>query len=159
MTELNAAVMSAPSQLVQPRQQGDVFGQWPRHMAEEDASIQYANLDQQDPEEAKAAEQKTFSLRYTTQFQHVGSDAERAMLCMASITAPPVVLNRERSPLDLIAVVDRSGSMTGAKIALVQQALKYLLTQLTPRDRLSVISFDGTPNVLVSLFSSCLSLL
>lgn len=141
MTELNAAVMPAPTQLVQPRQQGE-FGQWPQHMAEEDASIQYANLAQQDPVEAKAAEQKAFSLRYTTQFQHVGSDVARAMLCMASITAPPVALNRERSPLDLIAVVDRSGSMHGAKIALVQQALKYLLTQLTPRDRLSVISFD-----------------
>eukprot|EP00008_Paramoeba_atlantica_P015048 CAMPEP_0201483928 /NCGR_PEP_ID=MMETSP0151_2-20130828/8122_1 /ASSEMBLY_ACC=CAM_ASM_000257 /TAXON_ID=200890 /ORGANISM="Paramoeba atlantica, Strain 621/1 / CCAP 1560/9" /LENGTH=520 /DNA_ID=CAMNT_0047867319 /DNA_START=458 /DNA_END=2020 /DNA_ORIENTATION=+ len=49
----------------------------------------------------------------------------------------------ERAPLDIVAVVDRSGSMSGSKIQLVKEALSYLLTQLTSEDRLCVVSFDN----------------
>jgi uncharacterized protein YegL len=62
---------------------------------------------------------------------------------IASLKAPVSEnVDTERPPCDIVAVVDRSGSMTGAKIGLVKEALSYLLTQLKAGDRLSVVSFD-----------------
>lgn len=35
----------------------------------------------------------------------------------------------------MVAVIDRSGSMSGSKIELVKHTLRYLVTQLNSRDR------------------------
>ena len=47
-----------------------------------------------------------------------------------------------RPPCDIVAVVDRSGSMRGAELTLVKEALCYLVSQLGSEDRLCVVSFD-----------------
>jgi Mg-chelatase subunit ChlD/ribosomal protein S7 len=49
----------------------------------------------------------------------------------------------QRAGVDIVAVVDRSGSMQGEKIALLKQSLQYMLTQLGPRDRMSIVSFNS----------------
>ena len=49
-------------------------------------------------------------------------------------------------PLDLICVIDVSGSMCGAKIELVKKSLTYLLDVLTEQDRLSLITFAQNVN-------------
>ena len=63
-----------------------------------------------------------------------------------SLTLQQAPLNEsvdtERPPCDIVAVVDRSGSMSGQKLALVKEALSYLITQLKACDRLSVVAFD-----------------
>ncbi|XP_024526057.1 uncharacterized protein LOC112344835 [Selaginella moellendorffii] len=46
-----------------------------------------------------------------------------------------------RAPIDLVTVLDVSGSMAGSKLALVKSAMEFVIGQLGPRDRLSVISF------------------
>lgn len=46
-----------------------------------------------------------------------------------------------RTSVDLICVIDVSGSMMGEKIELVRSTMKYLLEALTPADRLSIITF------------------
>ena len=48
-----------------------------------------------------------------------------------------------KSNVDLICVVDVSGSMNGEKIQLVRDTLKYLLEALSPADRLSIITFES----------------
>lgn len=48
-----------------------------------------------------------------------------------------------RSSVDLICVIDVSGSMGGEKIALVRSTIKFLVETLTPADRLSIITFEG----------------
>lgn len=50
--------------------------------------------------------------------------------------------NEDRAPIDLICVVDRSGSMEGEKIQLVRDTLIYLLELMGDNDRLCVIDFD-----------------
>lgn len=45
-------------------------------------------------------------------------------------------------PIDLVCVVDQSGSMNGAKIALLKDTLNYIVDQMGVLDRLAVISFD-----------------
>eukprot|EP01115_Flamella_aegyptia_P003481 TRINITY_DN1606_c0_g1_i2.p1 TRINITY_DN1606_c0_g1~~TRINITY_DN1606_c0_g1_i2.p1 ORF type:complete len:86 (-),score=17.34 TRINITY_DN1606_c0_g1_i2:118-375(-) len=49
---------------------------------------------------------------------------------MASLKAPNYQPDK-RSPLDLICVVDRSGSMSGSKIELTKQTLEFVVSQLT----------------------------
>jgi len=48
-----------------------------------------------------------------------------------------------KAPLDLVCVIDKSGSMSGEKIELVKQAFDYLLNYLGDSDRLSVILFNS----------------
>ncbi|CAN6323955.1 unnamed protein product [Urochloa humidicola] len=53
-------------------------------------------------------------------------------------TAPSDVA---RAPLDLVTVLDVSGSMAGQKLQLVKRAMGFVVDQLGPADRLSVVVF------------------
>ncbi|XP_062185372.1 E3 ubiquitin-protein ligase WAV3-like [Phragmites australis] len=48
-----------------------------------------------------------------------------------------------RAPLDLVTVLDVSGSMSGEKLALLKQAMGFVIDNLGPHDRLSVVSFSS----------------
>ena len=45
-------------------------------------------------------------------------------------------------PKDVILVLDRSGSMEGEKFQQAQEALRYILKHLNPKDRYNLISFS-----------------
>lgn len=47
-----------------------------------------------------------------------------------------------RVPIDLVCVVDQSGSMAGEKLALLKQTLIYIVEQMSELDRLAVVSFN-----------------
>ncbi|CAF2652620.1 unnamed protein product [Rotaria sp. Silwood2] len=47
-----------------------------------------------------------------------------------------------RVPIDLVCVVDQSGSMSGMKMRLLKQTLVYIVEQLNDLDRLAIISFN-----------------
>lgn len=46
------------------------------------------------------------------------------------------------APLDLVAVLDISGSMAGPKLDLMKQAMGFVIRNLGPSDRLSIVSFS-----------------
>ncbi|CAD6256454.1 unnamed protein product [Miscanthus lutarioriparius] len=48
----------------------------------------------------------------------------------------------ERSGLDLVAVLDVSGSMRGWKLEKLKTAMKFVISKLSPIDRLSIVSFS-----------------
>ncbi|CAB3982076.1 Hypothetical predicted protein [Paramuricea clavata] len=48
----------------------------------------------------------------------------------------------KRPTLDIVAVIDRSGSMKGEKLFLVKKSLKFLVQNLLEKDRLSVVTYD-----------------
>ncbi|KAE8782528.1 hypothetical protein D1007_44197 [Hordeum vulgare] len=56
-----------------------------------------------------------------------------------------------RAPLDLVTVLDVSGSMKGAKLALLKKAMCFVIQTLGPNDRLSVIAFSSTARRLFPL--------
>jgi len=60
---------------------------------------------------------------------------------MLELTAPPAVAP-VRAPIDVVVVLDRSGSMTGAPMHSVREATCNLLRLLGPNDRLGVVAFD-----------------
>ncbi|KAI3882044.1 hypothetical protein MKX03_006254 [Papaver bracteatum] len=57
-----------------------------------------------------------------------------------------------RTPIDLVTVLDISGSMQGEKIQLLKGAMRFVIQNLGPSDRLSVISFSSDASRLSPLF-------
>lgn len=53
-----------------------------------------------------------------------------------------------RPPLNLGIVIDRSGSMSGDKLIRAKQAAEYVLDQLTERDRVSIVIYDDSIDVI-----------
>jgi Ca-activated chloride channel family protein len=68
---------------------------------------------------------------------------------LVSITAPEVPPREGREPLHLSLVLDRSGSMGGAKIALAREAVRQALQALRPADRFSLIVYDDEVTAVV----------
>src|SRR5579863_9098151 len=49
----------------------------------------------------------------------------------------------KRTPLNLAVVIDRSGSMAGAKIEKARQAAAMIVDRLAPDDVFSLVAFDS----------------
>ncbi|KAL6206334.1 hypothetical protein ACLB2K_023582 [Fragaria x ananassa] len=65
---------------------------------------------------------------------------------LVSIRAPPLK-DCERhgcTPIDLVTVLDVRASMQGIKLNLVKRAVKFVIENLGPLDRLSIVSFSST---------------
>ncbi|XP_010558933.1 PREDICTED: uncharacterized protein LOC104827353 isoform X2 [Tarenaya hassleriana] len=56
-----------------------------------------------------------------------------------------------RAPVDLVTVLDISGSMAGTKLALLKRAMGFVIQNLGSNDRLSVIAFSSTARRLFPL--------
>ncbi|CAI9770799.1 unnamed protein product [Fraxinus pennsylvanica] len=56
-----------------------------------------------------------------------------------------------RAPVDLVTLLDVSGSMAGTKLALLKRAMGFVIQNLGPSDRLSVIAFSSTARRLFPL--------
>lgn len=56
-----------------------------------------------------------------------------------------------RAPVDLVTVIDVSGSMAGTKLALLKRAMGFVVQHLGPSDRLSVIAFSSAARRLFHL--------
>jgi len=52
-------------------------------------------------------------------------------------------------PLNLCLILDRSGSMAGEPLRTVKEAVERLLDQLRPDDRISIVAFNSTAEVIV----------
>mmetsp|Transcript_67647 Transcript_67647/g.174284 ORF Transcript_67647/g.174284 Transcript_67647/m.174284 type:complete len:633 (+) Transcript_67647:74-1972(+) len=67
-----------------------------------------------------------------------------------SVVAPPVD-NTARAPLRLVAVLDKSGSMNGEKLRLVQKTMLFMLRHLSEQDALSIVEYDTQVSVAAPL--------
>lgn len=56
-----------------------------------------------------------------------------------------------RAPIDLVAVLDVSGSMTGSKLQMMKRAIRLVISSLGSTDRLSIIAFSSSPKRLLPL--------
>ncbi|KAF8117403.1 hypothetical protein N665_0011s0119 [Sinapis alba] len=61
------------------------------------------------------------------------------------------VVSGNRAPIDLVTVLDISGSMGGTKLALLKRAMGFVIQNLGSSDRLSVIAFSSTARRLFPL--------
>ncbi|KAG0475851.1 hypothetical protein HPP92_012692 [Vanilla planifolia] len=56
-----------------------------------------------------------------------------------------------RAPIDLVTVLDVSGSMTAAKLQMLKHAMRLLISSLGPTDRLSIVAFSAGAKRLLPL--------
>src|SRR5690349_12610279 len=67
---------------------------------------------------------------------------EHDVYCMLELAVPAVAAERARPPLHLALVVDRSGSMAGAKLDHARACVAWLGERLQPTDELALITYD-----------------
>jgi Ca-activated chloride channel homolog len=73
-----------------------------------------------------------------------------SQLAYALIEAKPTSLMAQvRMPLNFALVIDHSGSMRGAKLRNVREAVKMVIDRLEPTDYISVVIFDDTAQVII----------
>ena len=87
----------------------------------------------------------TLSITTASQLTQVAYDAaekDRIMPCMLNIEACQTQ-DDDRKVIDIVIVLDKSGSMQGAnKLGLCLKTAEFLCTQLTKRDRFGLVSYD-----------------
>lgn len=79
----------------------------------------------------------------------VCSDKEVSLDVLIKITPPTCDRPTHRPPLNLGLVIDRSGSMSGQKIAYAREAASFVVQELFPSDRVSITIFDNAIDTLV----------
>ncbi|EER95529.1 uncharacterized protein LOC8080584 [Sorghum bicolor] len=91
----------------------------------------------------------TLAVTTHTEYSAVARDSSRDNFAVLVHIKAPGMTDAEaaagdapRAPLDLVTVLDVSGSMIGAKLALLKQAMGFVIDNLGPHDRLSVVSFS-----------------
>ncbi|MEA5401227.1 VWA domain-containing protein [Synechococcus sp. BA-124 BA4] len=92
------------------------------------------------------------TLRFRPLRPAVASDRPSILDLLLTITPPPAAADasrRERPPLNLALVIDRSGSMGGTKFSFARKAARFLAGELTGRDRLAIVSFDDEVQIVV----------
>src|SRR5258708_5583623 len=62
---------------------------------------------------------------------------------------PTEMMAHVRMPLNFALVLDHSGSMKGAKLRNVKEAVKMVIDRLEPTDYVSVVIFDDTAQVVI----------
>ncbi len=68
---------------------------------------------------------------------------------VADVTAPRATRERRRPAVNLAIVLDRSGSMSGAKLHVAKLAVEEAIARLEATDRFSIVVYDDTVDVVV----------
>ena len=76
-----------------------------------------------------------------------GGDAGRTLLSIG-IKAREV-LDEHRKPMNLVFVIDKSGSMAGARMELVKKSLELLVDQMQQEDTLGIVTFDSNGHIML----------
>lgn len=92
---------------------------------------------------------QTSPLMVATDRRLVRSRWHSQRFIVARVEAPVVEGDGTRPPVNLAFVLDRSGSMSGRKLAVAARAVEDGIGRLQPTDRFSVVWFDDEIDVLV----------
>lgn len=95
----------------------------------------------------KMASEKSFSILLHLKAPCAVAKSSSCENQNSSLTASQL----SRTPADLVTLLDISGSMAGTKLALLKRAMGFVIQNLGPSDRLSVIAFSSTARRLFPL--------
>ena len=62
-----------------------------------------------------------------------------------------MTISQQKTPMDIICVLDKSGSMQGSKISSLKNAMNFVIDSLTEKDRLSIMSFESNSTLIHGL--------
>lgn len=99
----------------------------------------------------KSGSNRTVIMNIQADKSVVAQDRPSTRIIELSIIPPIKEITKERVPLSLSLVLDRSGSMKGEKLEYVKQAAAHVLDLLEPKDKASVVVYDDNVNVIVPL--------
>jgi Ca-activated chloride channel family protein len=68
---------------------------------------------------------------------------------LVELQAPPAPERAGRDAVNLAFVLDRSGSMSGAKIGLAKRAIETAVERLLPSDRFAIVAYDDRVDLVV----------
>jgi Mg-chelatase subunit ChlD len=89
----------------------------------------------------------TMRARSDRRFIRSAHRSERFVL--VELEAPSSPRQAKRDPLNVAFVIDRSGSMSGQKLALARTAVETAVERLLPGDRFAVVAYDDRVDVVV----------
>ena len=78
-----------------------------------------------------ASEVEHVALSTNTEFACYPPDGQQDCWAIVSLKAPFYEPGKARAPVDIVAVIDRSGSMGGEKMKLVKTTLQFIVDQRT----------------------------
>lgn len=78
------------------------------------------------------------------------NEAKTKFIGMADIEAP-LFKNAKRAAVDIVCVLDTSGSMSGDRISLLRKSVRRLVRGVNSKDRLALIEFNSLSRVLLTL--------
>ena len=107
-----------------------------------------------DQTQQQQQQQRNIEFSGTTEFASYARGQGRKINGVFHVAAPPAPEDSEqarRGTLDIVAVIDTSGSMSGSKLDLAKATLQFLVKNLTPTDSLSVVSYNSAVSVAVPL--------
>ena len=73
--------------------------------------------------------------------------AQKALFLYLELKAAKAKGEKERIPLNISLVIDRSGSMAGAKLDYVKKAVAFVIDHLNQKDILSIVQYDNQVEV------------
>lgn len=92
-------------------------------------------------------QQQPLELSVTADRALVRAGASSTRYARIALTAPRAPRRAARIPVNLALVLDRSGSMSGDKLALVKRAAEQALSLLHPEDRFALVVYDHAVDV------------
>jgi Mg-chelatase subunit ChlD len=94
----------------------------------------------------------TCSLKLSTKYIKETTESNTIVPMILSIDVAEVIKKSDtRANIDLICVLDKSGSMRGQKINLLIESFNNIMKYLTDNDRMSIVMFDSTATRLTRL--------
>ncbi len=94
------------------------------------------------------------ALLVNTELDLIASKGTSERVLELVVRAPEFSKHASRPPLNLALIIDRSGSMSGAKLEYAKQAALHVIDLLGPSDQAALVAFDTT----VSLLSPSLAI-
>lgn len=89
------------------------------------------------------------TLRARSDRRYIRSAHRSERFVLVELEAPPSTRKSQRDPLNVAFVIDRSGSMSGAKLDLARRAVETAVERLLPTDRFAVVAYDDRIDVVV----------
>jgi Ca-activated chloride channel family protein len=89
------------------------------------------------------------TLRARSDRRYVRSAHRSERFVLVELEAPLARHQTQREAVNLAFVLDRSGSMSGDKLALAKQAVETAVDRLLPQDRFAIVCYDDRIDVVV----------
>jgi len=88
----------------------------------------------------------------TTEFECIGvAPVESFHVHLGLSYVSPMSVGKSKVPLDVVCILDNSGSMQGDKLENLKRAMSFVIDNLESQDRLAIVHFNSTATVVHGL--------